>query len=71
MAKGFQPIPEVILHIQPNGEVTFLLRGEDSECTEVNGSYGFECHEADKQAQSLEWYARRIQLEAAYQRSLK
>lgn len=59
----------VIQFIKANGEVMFLLRGEDGDYTEVSGSYGFECPEAEQQAQSLEWYAKRVQLDAEYQRS--
>ncbi|MDM5119962.1 hypothetical protein [Aeromonas hydrophila] len=59
----------VIQFIKANGEVMFLLRGEDGDYTEVSGSYGFECCDADKQAQSLEWYAKRVQLDAEYHRS--
>lgn len=62
----------VIQHIKDNGEMTILVRNPTTgRYCEADWQYGFESSSVGDQGQSLEWYARRVQLEAEYQRSKK
>ncbi|WP_429078105.1 hypothetical protein [Aeromonas hydrophila] len=76
MAKAkAQHTPAVKLYIKNNGKVLILLRNPIGHYYEAefdaDTDIGFESPNEEDQAKALEWCAKRIAMEAEYQRSLK